>query len=116
YVDPETNLRLTGITGSASLEGERVVIDTLTANLATGGSLSASGSVGLGDGNAADVRLRLASARYADGNLLVATVSGELTLTGRLARNPLLGGRLLVERADITVPESFGGAAALVAT
>ncbi|MGV3490758.1 MAG: translocation/assembly module TamB domain-containing protein [Devosia sp.] len=116
YIDPELNLRLVDIGGSATLSGERVVIDTLSARLSTGGSISASGSVGLTGNNTADIRLQLSDARYADGNMLVATVSGNLSLTGQLARDPLLSGNVRIEKADITIPETFGGSAALVAT
>ncbi|MGB3337192.1 MAG: translocation/assembly module TamB domain-containing protein [Devosia sp.] len=114
YVDPELNLRLQGITGSASLNGSNLVIDSLSGNFATGGSVSASGSVGLSGGFPADVRLVLNSARYADGNLFVATVSGNLALTGNLTGSPLLAGNVLVEQANITVPENFGGGAQLI--
>lgn len=114
YTDPALNLRLVGITGSASLAGDRLVIDRLGASLATGGTLAASGSIGLDAGNTADIRLRLDSARYADGDLLVATLSGDLALTGSLVSNPLLSGNVLVEEANITVPETFGGSAALI--
>ncbi|HEV7415333.1 MAG TPA: translocation/assembly module TamB domain-containing protein, partial [Tianweitania sediminis] len=53
-------------------------------------------------------------ARYADGELLVATVDGQLTINGALLRDPLIGGTITVERAEITVPESFGGGAAAI--
>nr|WP_295892120.1 translocation/assembly module TamB domain-containing protein [uncultured Devosia sp.] len=114
YVDPELNLRLQGISGSASLEGSNLVIDNLSGNLATGGSVSASGSVGLSGGIPANVRLALNSARYADGNLFVATLSGNLALTGNLTGSPLLAGDVFVEEANITVPENFGGGAQLI--
>ena len=114
YIDPELNLRLQGITGSASLNGTNLVIDSLSASLATGGSVSASGSVGLTGGYAADVRVALNSARYADGNLFVATLSGNLALSGNLTGSPLLSGDVLVEQANITVPENFGGGAQLI--
>ncbi|MDC9824884.1 translocation/assembly module TamB domain-containing protein [Devosia sp. ZB163] len=114
YIDPELNIRLVDINGRASLRGDTVFIDSLTAGLATGGSVSASGSVGLGAGNPVDVAVRLNSARYADGTLFVATVSGDLALRGRMDRDPVLSGNVLVEKADITVPDSFGGAGALV--
>lgn len=116
YVDPELNLRLVDIGGSASLSGQRLVIDRLSANLSTGGSVSVGGSVGLAGGNDADLSVRLNNARYADGNLFVATVSGDLALRGPLTGSSLLSGDVVVEKADITVPESFGGAAALVDT
>lgn len=114
YVDPELNARLEGITGSATLSGERAVINNFSANLSTGGSVSASGSVGLSANFPADLRIALNSARYADGNLFVATASGQLALTGNLTGSPLLSGDVLVEEANITVPDSFGGAAELI--
>lgn len=115
YVDPELNLRLNGITGSANLSGERIIIDRLSANLATGGTVSASGSVNFtAPGLPADLRLRLDGARYADGNMLVATVSGDLALSGPITQGGLLSGDILVEKADITIPSSFGGAADLI--
>jgi translocation and assembly module TamB len=114
YIDPELNLRLQGISGSASLNGTTLAIDSLTANLATGGSVAASGTVGLSGGFPANIRVALNSARYADGNLFVATVQGNLALTGNLTGNPLLSGDVLVEKADITVPESLGGGATMI--
>ena len=114
YVDPELNLRLVDIGGSATLSGQRVVIDDLTARLSTGGSVSVGGSIGLTGNNDADISVRLNDARYADGTMFVATVGGELKLTGALTRDPLLSGTVRIEKADITIPESFGGAAALV--
>src|SRR5690606_2554665 len=47
YVDPSLNLRLTDIAGRVALNGTNANVESLTANLATGGSLSASGTVGL---------------------------------------------------------------------
>src|SRR5690606_14159090 len=90
YVDPELNLRLTDIGGSATLSGQRLVVDNLSAQLSTGGSVSIGGSVGLTGGNDADLSIRLNDARYADGNMFVATVAGDLRFTGQLARDPLL--------------------------
>ncbi|MDB5614482.1 MAG: translocation/assembly module TamB [Devosia sp.] len=114
YVDPELNLRLTGINGSASLNGQNLNIDSLSAGLSTGGSVSASGSVGLSGGLPANIRVALNSARYADGNIFVATLSGNLALTGNLTGSPLLAGDVTVEEANITVPENFGGGAKLI--
>jgi translocation and assembly module TamB len=114
YIDPELNLRLQGITGSARLTGSDLVIDSLSTNLATGGSVIASGSVRLANGLPANVAVRLNSARYADGTLFVATVSGDLALTGNLTGSPLLSGNVQIEEANITVPESLGGGATLI--
>lgn len=114
YVDPELNLRLIGISGEVQLDGTSARVVALNANLATGGSVSASGTVGLSGGFPANMAVTLTSARYADSELFVATMSGALTLTGNLAGTPLLAGDVLVERADITVPESLGGGAQLI--
>ncbi|ODT66918.1 MAG: hypothetical protein ABS75_25395 [Pelagibacterium sp. SCN 63-23] len=114
YVDPELNLRLMAINGRIQLSGTSANIESLSAELATGGSVSASGSIGLSDNLPANVAVNINSARYADGDLFVATLSGGLNLTGNLTGSPLLAGNVQVERADITVPESLGGGAALI--
>jgi len=114
YVDPELNLRLSDISGRVSLAGNRANIEQLSANLATGGTVSASGSVGISGAFPADIAIHFNSARYADGDLFVATVSGGLELTGNLTGTPLLAGNVLVEQANITVPESLGGGAQMI--
>ena len=112
--DPETNIRLNGINVMASLDGDTVTIRSAGASIAGGGSISASGTIATSDGLPADLRIALNSARYADGDLVVATVSGNLAVTGALARDPLISGSIAVERAEISVPENLaGGAAAL---
>ncbi|WP_338720634.1 translocation/assembly module TamB domain-containing protein [Devosia sp. XK-2] len=114
YVDPELNLRLTGIAARVALSGTSANVESLSANLATGGSVSGSGSIGLIGGMPANLSLQINSARYADGDLFVATLSGGLTLTGNLTGAPLLAGNVFVEQANITVPESLGGGAQLI--
>lgn len=115
-VDPESNLRLGDINVMASMEGETVSIRSASASLGTGGRVSASGTVSsnVAAGFPADIRIDLAQARYADGNLVVATVNGSLAVTGALARDPLISGNIAVERAEITVPETLGGGAASI--
>jgi translocation and assembly module TamB len=115
YIDPELNLRLQNISGSASLSATNATINSLSAQLATGGSISVSGSVGL-DAPAftSNLQIALNDARYADGTLLVATLAGNLALTGPVGQGGQLSGNILVQRADITVPESLGGGATLI--
>lgn len=114
YIDPELNLRLQNISGSATLAGDRMTVNTLSANLATGGTVSVAGTIGLSNGMPADLRVSLNGARYADGDLFVATLSGGLTLTGPITGSPLLKGDILVQEANITVPDGFGGSATLI--
>jgi len=115
-IDPDSNLRLRDINVMGSVDGETVAIRSASAALSTGGSITASGTVSTNAaaGFPADIRVALSQARYADGNLVVATVSGNLALAGPLTRDPLLSGEIAVERAEITVPETFGGSAAAI--
>ncbi|MBB4052020.1 translocation and assembly module TamB [Devosia subaequoris] len=114
YVDPSLNLRLTGISGRVALSGTNANIESLTANLATGGSVAASGTIGLTGDLPVNLAVQINSARYADGDLFVATLSGGLNLTGNLSGAPLLAGNVFVEQANITVPEGLGGGAQLI--
>lgn len=116
FVDPESNLRLNNINVMGSMEGETVTLRQVNANLSSGGSVSASGTIST---NAAanfpaNIDIKLNRARYADGKLVVATVDGGITITGPLMRDPLISGRIDVDKAEITVPENLGGGAAYV--
>lgn len=112
-VDPEANVRLNDISVMASIDGKQVTLRNASGRLGAGGSISASGNISTdaGAGFPANLTVNLDKARYADGNMVVATVNGALTVTGPLTRDPVLGGTINIERAEITVPDSFGGAA-----
>lgn len=114
FVDPETGLRLRNIAVSASIANDTISISSASAALPAGGTVSAAGTVSIRAEAVfpADLRIALNQARYADGELVAATLTGNLTLTGPIARDPLLSGSVNVERAEITVPERFGGGAA----
>lgn len=116
FVDPETNLRLNNINVMGAMEGETITLRQVNAALGGGGSVSATGTIST---NAtanfpANIDIKLNNARYADGKLVVATVNGGISITGPLMRDPLIAGRIDVERAEITVPENLGGGATYV--
>lgn len=113
-LDPSTGIRLSGIAVTARLDGQSVVVEQGSATVDGGGTLSLGGSVGLDAGLAADLRLALNQVRYADGTLVVATASGELAITGPLANGPLIAGTILINQAEIQVPDSFGGATGMI--
>lgn len=115
YIDPALALRLQNINASASLSADRVTINSATAQLATGGSVSASGTIGLDANLTSNVQITLDNARYADGNLLVATLNGSLGFSGPLTAGGLLSGNVSIERADITIPEGLGPDSTLIA-
>jgi translocation and assembly module TamB len=108
-VDVRRNLALNNLTANISMNGEQATISRLSGNLASGGSIAASGTIGIrpNSGYPANIEIRLKRAVYVDGRLLVATVDGNLGVRGPLLSNPTLSGRLNVERASITVPDKL---------
>ncbi|WP_295950037.1 translocation/assembly module TamB domain-containing protein [uncultured Bartonella sp.] len=113
FIDPQSNLRLNNIVVDAGLSGERIVLNRVNASSSAGGTISANGSIStdFAAGMPADMTVRLNHTRYSDGEMVVATVDGSLTVTGGLLNNPVIGGDLTIEKAEITVPDRFGGAA-----
>jgi len=116
FVDPDTNVRLNNINVMGSLDGETVTLRQVNAALGSGGSVSASGTISTNAEASfpANIEIKLNRARYADGKLVVATVDGGITISGPLMRDPLISGRIDVDRAEISVPENLGGGAAYV--
>ncbi|MCV9906338.1 translocation/assembly module TamB [Brucella sp. HL-2] len=116
FIDPETNVRLNNINVMGAMEGETITLRQVNAAFGSGGAISATGTIST---NAAanfpaNIDIKLDRARYADGKLVVATVNGGISITGPLMRDPLISGRIDVDRAEITVPENLGGGAAYV--
>ncbi len=111
--DPLSNLSLTNGQLSASLDGNRVVINQLSATLGEG-TVSVSGSIGLGAGFPADLTFVANNARYADGRLVAVTFSANLGITGPLTAGPTVTGTVNIDRAEITVPTRLSGTAALM--
>ena len=109
--DPASNTRLEAINVSGSISGETITLQNVSASLGAGGRISAAGTISTdaAAGFPANIRIGLDHARYADGQMVVATVNGTLTVAGGLTRDPVLGGNLDIERAEITIPSSFGG-------
>ncbi|WOS62516.1 translocation/assembly module TamB domain-containing protein [Sinorhizobium fredii] len=108
-VDVRRNLALNDLAANVTLDGRQATITRLSGNLASGGSIEASGTVGIAAGSnfPADLRIRLNNATYVDGTLFTANLAGDLTLKGPLVATPVLGGALTIRRAAITVPEKL---------
>ncbi len=113
-IDPETNVRLRDIAVQASIDGQTITIRSASAGIGSGGRVTASGTVSTAPGFPANIRITLDDARYTDGNTVVATLDGALSVTGSLARDPLVSGTIDVERAEIMVPENLGAGAAAI--
>ena len=114
FSDPLANARLNNINLSASLSGSQANIDNFSAALATGGTVSASGSVGIFDQSASNLTIRLNEARYTDAQTFSTILNGTLSLTGDLTSNPFLSGEINLDETEITVPESFASSSELL--
>jgi translocation and assembly module TamB len=114
YVDPAANLKLVGIALRATLAGSSASLNRFSANVSTGGSISGTGKVSLAPGYAGDFALKLTHLRYVDEPLLVTTLSGDLSIKGKLLEGPVIGGAIGIERAEISVPGQIGGGAAAI--
>ena len=107
FIAIRQNLVVNRLAATITLSGQTATISSLSGRLDGGGTVSASGTVGFapGSGLPADLAIKLDRAVYADGRVVVAKVSGDLTVKGPLQRGPTLGGTVRLRRADITIPE-----------
>lgn len=107
FIAIRQNLVVNNVAATVMLSGQTATISSLSGNLEGGGKVSASGTVGFapGSGLPANLKIALDRATYADGRVVVAKVTGDLTLTGPLQRDAVLGGTIRLRRADITIPE-----------
>ncbi|MCK8781255.1 translocation/assembly module TamB [Rhizobium sp. NTR19] len=103
-VDVKRNLALTDLAANVAFDGQTANISRLSGKLSGGGTVSAQGTIGIGSGFPADLRITLAQAVYADGNIFAATADGALTVTGPLMAGPVVGGTVTLTKAAITVP------------
>ena len=53
----------------------------------------------------ADIAIKLRDARYTDGQVVTATLSGDLALKGGLVASPVLSGTINLARTVISIPE-----------
>ena len=112
--DPLSNLRLENVNLLASLDGDVVTLNRASASLSSGGSVSASGTVGITGDLPASISIVLSGARYTDAQTFSTVADGRLRLSGPLLFDPLLSGTVDLRRTEIIVPETFGGSSDLL--
>ncbi|MGD9480560.1 translocation/assembly module TamB domain-containing protein [Shinella sp. G-2] len=107
-VDVRRNLAVENLTIRVNMDGRQAVIETVSGKLASGGQLSASGTVGIdpASGFPVDVAIKLGNVTYVDGTLVTANVTGDLTLKGPVA-GLSLGGKVHINKANITLPQKL---------
>lgn len=107
FVDVRSGIAVNDIAADIALGNGRATINRLTGSMAGGGSVSATGTVGIAAGSRfpADLRVQLRNARYTDGQVVTTTVNGDLTVTGSLVSSPRLGGVINLGRTVIAIPD-----------
>ncbi|WP_029059658.1 translocation/assembly module TamB domain-containing protein [Stappia stellulata] len=108
-----SGLSLRNVSGTIDVATNGITLNSLRADIAGGGSLTAGGRVGLDNGMPADLQVQVLNGRYSDGQIVQATVNADISLSGPLASTQSaarLGGTVTIERADITIPSSLPGA------
>jgi translocation and assembly module TamB len=113
-LDPLSNLRLSGVNVRVDLNSSNQANVAVTANISTGGTIALNGQIGLSGNLPANLKVKLNSANYGDGETFKTTVSGDLAIDGNLSGSPLLSGDINLGRTEITVPESFASEANLL--
>lgn len=105
-IDVRRNLTIEDLAATVGLAENRATISSLTGRLASGGTVSGSGTVDIrSPGLPADIEIKLVKAVYVDGTLFHSTVDGTLGLQGPLLSGPVLSGSLTLSDTAITVPE-----------
>ncbi|PDS86351.1 translocation/assembly module TamB domain-containing protein [Rhizobium sp. L18] len=107
-VDVRRNLAVNNLAATVTFNGSQAVISRLSGSLGGGGTISASGTIGIqpAGGFPADISIKLDQAVYVDGTLVVSTVNGTLGLRGPIM-NSTLSGKLRLDKTSITVPEKL---------
>ncbi|MFF0921412.1 translocation/assembly module TamB domain-containing protein [Rhizobium leguminosarum] len=107
-VDVRRNLAVNNLTATVTFNGSQAVISRFNGSLGGGGTISASGAIGIqpAGGFPADISIKLDKAVYVDGTLVVSTVNGIVGLRGPIT-NATLSGKLRLDKTSITVPEKL---------
>ncbi|WP_142416180.1 translocation/assembly module TamB domain-containing protein [Bartonella massiliensis] len=107
FFDSKTNVGLNNITLEGKLNGDQIFIEKALASSSEGGRISASGRIS--NDLEADLIFDLDNANYNDGSMILATLSGKMTMTGHFLHDLAIGGDIIVEKAEILVPDHFQG-------
>ncbi|WP_019223110.1 translocation/assembly module TamB domain-containing protein [Bartonella rattaustraliani] len=108
FFDSKTNLGLNNITIVAKLNGDHILIEKASASSSEGGAISASGRI-LNDLQS-DLVIHLDHVNYNNGSMILATLSGDMTMVGHFLNDLVIGGDVTVEKAEVLVPDHFRNA------
>ncbi|MTI42984.1 autotransporter secretion inner membrane protein TamB [Roseibium hamelinense] len=113
-----TGLTVQNVTGSVAVNQDGVSINQINGAVSSGGTLSANGTIGLGQGMPANINTKLNRVKYVDAGLVTAEIDADISVTGNLAGTgnaAVIGGSITIQKADISIPETLPGAVSPVA-
>ena len=114
FRDEGTGFKLTGITGAIVANGDMIRIERLEGATPDGGAISASGEAQLDPaaGFPGTIHVNGKHAQLVATSIVSATADLALTISGKLAQKPNVGGRMTIDSMDVTVPDRFSSVSA----
>jgi translocation and assembly module TamB len=114
FSDEVSGLRLTDLSAAIAARGDEIEISRASGHTPGGGSVSASGRARLDPaaGFPGAIKLNAENARLVATEIVTAEAGLALDLTGPLARDPRISGRIDVKALDVEIPGRLPGAAA----
>jgi translocation and assembly module TamB len=107
FQDYARGLRLNDIAATVQADGSRILLTQLTAH-AGKGTITGSGSIDLAAPDMpVDMVLKATDARAIASDLITATMSGDVKLSGHLRTAMTLSGKVQVTGGEINLPENF---------
>ncbi|QCK86289.1 hypothetical protein E8L99_11255 [Phreatobacter aquaticus] len=107
FSDPLQGVSLTGIEGRVIGRGTSLVIERLTARAKNGGTLTVTGQVDADAqrGFPANLRIAARNAELVSSDVVTMNASLDMTVTGPLATQPRISGRIDVQTLEVRVPD-----------
>src|SRR5690606_15023222 len=107
FRDSQVGMRLDAIEAKVTAEGERISIERLSATTPNGGALSGSGQIRIAPdaGFPGTVSIRGKQATLAASALATARANLDVNVTGALARDPKISGRVDLTHVSVDIPE-----------
>ncbi|QOF96325.1 translocation/assembly module TamB domain-containing protein [Novacetimonas hansenii] len=107
FHDYAQGVQLSAIRGSVLAQGNRLVIQSLSAG-AGKGTITAAGSYGIFEpGHPIDLTVTARNARPLASDLITATLDANLNIKGQLASRINAGGDITLSRVDVNIPDSL---------
>ncbi|WP_374306683.1 translocation/assembly module TamB domain-containing protein [Methylocella sp.] len=107
FRDVDQGVRLDAINAKVVAKGDMLTIERASASTPNGGTLSASGSVRVDPaaGFPGDIRLSGRNAQLVQSAIATGVANLDMTLSGPLAKNPRVGGKVDILSLDIQIPD-----------